>query len=61
MRRSQMIISVKRTLISIVNVESVDRRIGKLKLGKVCVPDGLSSEHLVNGHTSLVVHLCALF
>ena len=51
----------KADLISIVNVESVDRCIRKLKLGKACGPDGLSSEHLVNAHPLLVIHLCALF
>ena len=51
----------KANLISIVNVESVDRCIRKLKLGKACGPDGLSTEHLVNAHPLLVIHLCALF
>ena len=32
-----------------------------LKLGKACGPDGLSCEHLVNAHPSLVIHLCAQF
>ena len=51
----------KADLISIVNVESVDRCIRKLKWGKACGPDGLSCEHLVNAHPLLVIHLCALF
>ena len=51
----------KADLILIVNVESVDRYIRKLKLDKVCGPDGLSFEHLVNVHPSFVIHLCALF
>ena len=45
----------------IVNVESVDRCIRKLTLCKACGPDGLSSEHLVNVHPLVVIHLCALF
>ena len=53
--RSKMIIFRKANLISIDNVESVDRCIRKLKLGKACGPDGLSSEHLVNVHPLLVI------
>ena len=54
--------SNKANLISIVNVESVDRCIRKLKLGKASGPGGLSSEHLVNAHPLLVIfHLCSLF
>ena len=59
--RSQMIIFSKTDLISIVSVESVDGCIRNLKFGKACGPDGLCSEHLVNAHPLLVIHLCALF
>ena len=51
----------KADLISIINVESVDRYIRKLKLSKACGTDDLSSEHLVNVHSSLFIHLCYLF
>ena len=46
---------------SLITVELIDKCIHKLKLGKACGPDNLSSEHLLNSHPALVVHLCLLF
>ena len=51
----------KERLCMLVNVESVDRCVKKLKLGKALGPDDLNAEHLYHAHTALAVHLCALF
>ena len=42
-------------------VELIDSYIRKLKLDKVSGPEGLSAEHLLNAHPSLVMHVCLLF
>ena len=42
---------------SLVSVESMDKCIKKLKLGKASGPDGLSAEHLVHAHPALVMHM----
>ena len=46
---------------SIINIELIDKCLRKLKLGKACGPDDLSTEHLVHAHPSLVLYLCVLF
>ena len=51
----------KERLCMLVSVESVDRCIKKLKLGKVLGPDSLNAEHLFHAHPAVAVHLCALF
>ena len=45
----------------LINVESVDKCIHELKLGKASGPDGLSAEHLLHAHPYLVVLLIAMF
>jgi len=45
----------------LINVESVDKCIHELKLGKASGPDGLSAEHLLHAHPYLVVLLTAMF
>ena len=45
----------------LVSVESVDRRIKKVKLGKALGSDGLNAEHLFHAHPAVAMHLCALF
>ena len=46
---------------SLVSVESSDKCIQKLKLGKASGPGGLSAEHLVHAHPALVMPMCAPF
>ena len=44
-----------------ITVESIDRCIRGLKLGKACGPDDLCSEHLIYAHPSLTLHFMTLF
>ena len=45
----------------LINVESVDRYMKTLKLGKALGPDGLNAEHLRYAYPIIAVHICALF
>ena len=51
----------KKRLRELINVESVDRCMNNLKLGKALGPDGLNVEHFRYAHPAIAVHICALF
>ena len=40
-----------------IKVDLIDNRIRHLTRGKACCPDDLGAEHLLNAHSSLVIHL----
>ena len=50
----------KERLCELINVESVDRCMQNLKLGKALGPDGLNAEHLRYAHSAIAVNICAL-
>ena len=51
----------KERLCELIDVESVDRCMQNLKLGKALGPDGLNTEHLRYAHSAIAVHICTLF
>ena len=51
----------KERLCELINVESVDRCMQNLKLGKALGPDDLNAEHLRYAHPAIAFHKCALF
>lgn len=51
----------KQSISSYFTVELIDSCIRKLKAGKAAGPDELMTEHLLNAHPAVVIHLCLLF
>ena len=48
------------TLPAAMSVETIDKCLRKLKIGKASRPDGLNAEHLLNAHPALLIHLIIL-
>ena len=48
-------------IMSLINVEVIDKCISKLNHNKAAGPDELTAEHLFHAHPVVILHLCRLF